>query len=44
MAALLLSAKLAVEKGIAEGAYFKELSDYVILALIEALHKVVLNI
>ncbi|KAM3327618.1 hypothetical protein P3S68_033667 [Capsicum galapagoense] len=39
MAALLLSAKLAVEKGIAEGAYFKELSDYVILALIEALHK-----
>ncbi|PHT40282.1 hypothetical protein CQW23_19136 [Capsicum baccatum] len=39
MAALLLSAKLAVEKGIAEGAYFKELSDHVILALIEALHK-----
>ncbi|XP_075489372.1 uncharacterized protein LOC142528228 [Primulina tabacum] len=39
---LLRSAKLAVEKGIAQGRnelYVKQLSDYIIPALVEALHK-----
>ncbi|XP_009629529.1 uncharacterized protein [Nicotiana tomentosiformis] len=39
---LLYSAKLAVEKGIAQGgseSYFTKLSDYVILSLLEALHE-----
>nr|XP_009757753.1 PREDICTED: importin-5-like [Nicotiana sylvestris] len=42
MPELLRSAKLAVEKGIAQGrneSYVKQLSDYIIPALIEALHK-----
>ncbi|EPS66414.1 hypothetical protein M569_08363, partial [Genlisea aurea] len=42
MPELLRSAKLAVEKGVAQGrneAYVKQLSDYVIPALVEALHK-----
>lgn len=43
MPELLRSAKLAVEKGIAQGrneSYVKQLSDYIIPALVEALHKV----
>nr|XP_016444048.1 PREDICTED: importin-5-like isoform X4 [Nicotiana tabacum] len=39
---LLRSAKLAVEKEIAQGgteSYFKELADYIILSLLEALHE-----
>nr|GLL38936.1 hypothetical protein DM860_009838 [Ipomoea trifida] len=39
---LLHSAKLAIEKGLAQGrneAYVKQLSDYVVPALVEALHK-----
>lgn len=43
MPELLRSAKLAVEKGIAQGrneTYVKQLSDYIVPALIEALHKV----
>lgn len=43
MPELLRSAKLAVEKGIAQGrnaAYVKQLSDYIVPALVEALHKV----
>nr|XP_033510459.1 ran-binding protein 6-like isoform X1 [Nicotiana tomentosiformis] len=47
MPILLRSAKLAFEKGIAQGeseSYFTKLSDYIILALVEAMHKVVLNI
>lgn len=46
MPELLRSAKLAVEKGIAQGrneAYVKQLSDFIIPALVEALHKVVLK-
>ncbi|CAI0440606.1 unnamed protein product [Linum tenue] len=42
MPELLRSAKLAVEKGIAQGrneSYVKQLSDYIIPALVEALHK-----
>ncbi|KAK9169628.1 hypothetical protein Syun_001768 [Stephania yunnanensis] len=42
MPELLRSAKLAVEKGQAQGrneAYVKQLSDYIIPALVEALHK-----
>ncbi|KAE8677193.1 Calcium ion binding [Hibiscus syriacus] len=42
MPELLCSAKLAVEKGIAQGhseTYIKQLSDYIIPALVEALHK-----
>ncbi|XP_016495357.1 uncharacterized protein LOC107814458 [Nicotiana tabacum] len=42
MPILLRSAKLAFEKGIAQGeseAYFTKLSDYIILALAEAMHK-----
>nr|GMD21565.1 importin-5-like [Ipomoea batatas] len=42
MPQLLHSAKLAVEKGLAQGrneAYVKQLSDYVVPALVEALHK-----
>ncbi|XP_059281072.1 uncharacterized protein LOC132034725, partial [Lycium ferocissimum] len=42
MPALLRSAKLAVEKGVAQDeseSYFMELSDHIILALVEALHK-----
>ncbi|KAG8387370.1 hypothetical protein BUALT_Bualt02G0014300 [Buddleja alternifolia] len=42
MPELLRSAKLAVEKGIAQGrneTYVKQLSDYIIPALVEALHK-----
>ncbi|CAA2970342.1 importin-5-like [Olea europaea subsp. europaea] len=42
MPELLRSAKLAVEKGMAQGrndTYVKQLSDYVIPALVEALHK-----
>ena len=40
---LLRSAKMAVEKGLAQGrneSYVKQLSDYIIPALVEALHKV----
>lgn len=43
MPELLRSAKLAVEKGIAQGrneAYVKQLSDFIVPALVEALHKV----
>lgn len=43
MPELLRSAKLAIEKGQAQGrdeSYVKQLSDYIIPALIEALHKV----
>ncbi|MCD7457320.1 hypothetical protein HAX54_034869 [Datura stramonium] len=42
MSVLLCSAKLAEEKGIAQGgieSYLKELTDYIIPALVEALHK-----
>ncbi|PQQ18988.1 importin-5-like [Prunus yedoensis var. nudiflora] len=42
MPELLRSAKLAVEKGLAQGhneSYIKQLSDYIIPALVEALHK-----
>ncbi|XVF47512.1 hypothetical protein PTKIN_Ptkin03bG0114600 [Pterospermum kingtungense] len=42
MPELLRSAKLAVEKGMAQGCnetYVKQLSDYIIPALVEALHK-----
>ncbi|KAL2239713.1 UNVERIFIED_CONTAM: Importin-5 [Sesamum indicum] len=42
MPELLRSAKLAVEKGLAQGrneTYVKQLSDYIIPALVEALHK-----
>ncbi|XP_070044641.1 uncharacterized protein [Nicotiana tomentosiformis] len=42
MSLLLSSAKLAVEKGIAQGgseSYFTKLSDYIVLALVEALHE-----
>ncbi|PKU77405.1 hypothetical protein MA16_Dca023333 [Dendrobium catenatum] len=42
MPELLRSAKLAVEKGLASGrdeSYVKQLSDYIIPALVEALHK-----
>lgn len=44
MPELLLSAKLAIEKGQAQGrneTYIKQLSDYIVPALVEALHKVV---
>lgn len=44
MPELLRSAKLAVEKGLAQGqdeSYVKWLSDYIIPALVEALHKVI---
>ena len=47
MPELLRSAKLAVEKGQAQGrdeSYVKQLSDYIIPALVEALHKVYLKI
>lgn len=43
MPELLRSAKLAVEKGQSNGcneSYIKQLSDYIIPALVEALHKV----
>lgn len=43
MPELLRSAKLAVEKGQSHGrneSYVKQLSDYIIPALVEALHKV----
>lgn len=43
MPELLLSAKLAIEKGLAQGrneTYIKQLSDYIVPALVEALHKV----
>ncbi|KAL6995937.1 hypothetical protein U1Q18_006072 [Sarracenia purpurea var. burkii] len=39
-----VSAKLAVDKGLAQGrneSYIKQLSDYIVPALVEALHKVV---
>ncbi|KAJ8770124.1 hypothetical protein K2173_011219 [Erythroxylum novogranatense] len=42
MPELMRSAKLAVEKGVAQGrneTYVKQLSDYIIPALVEALHK-----
>nr|GMD53813.1 importin-5-like isoform X1 [Ipomoea batatas] len=42
MPQLLHSAKLAIEKGLAQGrneAYVNQLSDYVVPALVEALHK-----
>lgn len=45
MPELLRSAKLAIEKGIAQGrneTYLKQLSDFIVPALVEALHKVVL--
>ena len=44
MPELLHSAKLAVEKGMSQGrneTYIKQLSDYIIPALVEALHKVI---
>lgn len=44
---LLRSAKLAVEKGIAQGAseaYFTKLSDHIMQSLLDALHEVVLNL
>lgn len=43
MPELLRSAKLAIEKGLAPGrneSYVKQLSDFIIPALVEALHKV----
>jgi hypothetical protein len=43
MPELLSSAKLAIEKGQSQGrdaAYLKQLSDYIIPNLVEALHKV----
>ncbi|KAL2456836.1 ARM repeat superfamily protein [Forsythia ovata] len=43
MPELLRSAKLAVEKGVALGrneTYVKQLSDYILPALVEALHKI----
>lgn len=43
MPELLRSAKLAVEKGQSQGrneSYIKQLSDYIIPALVDALHKV----
>lgn len=45
MPELLRSAKLAIEKGTAQGrneTYLKQLSDFIVPALVEALHKVVL--
>ncbi|KAL4591289.1 hypothetical protein LXL04_004247 [Taraxacum kok-saghyz] len=42
MPELLRSAKLAIEKGLAQGrneSYIKQLSDYIVPALVEALHK-----
>ena len=44
MPELLRSAKLAIEKGVAQGrneTYIKQLSDYIVPALVEALHKVI---
>lgn len=44
MPELLRSAKLAVEKGQSQGrneSYIKQLSDYIIPPLVEALHKVI---
>lgn len=44
---LLRSAKLAVEKGIAQGAsetYFTKLSDHIMQSLLDALHEVVLDL
>lgn len=44
MPELLRSAKLAVEKGQSQGcneSYVKQLTDYIIPALLEALHKVI---
>lgn len=44
MPELLRSAKLAVDKGLTQGydeSYVKKLSDYIIPALVEALHKVI---
>lgn len=46
MPELLRSAKLAVEKGLSQGrneSYVKQLSDYIIPALVEALHKVIIS-
>lgn len=43
MPELMRSAKLAIEKGLAQGrdlSYLKQLSDYIIPAMLEALHKV----
>ena len=43
MPELLRSAKLAVEKGRSQGrneSYIKQLSDYIVPALVDALHKV----
>lgn len=45
MPELMRSAKLAVEKGLAQGrneTYIKQLSDYIVPALVEALHKVLI--
>lgn len=47
MPELLRSAKLAVEKGKSQGhneSYIKQLSDYIIPALVEALHKVLVTL
>ena len=47
MPELLRSAKLAIEKGQAQGrdeTYVKQLADYIIPALVEALQKVILTI
>ena len=43
MPELLLSAKLAMEKGLAQGNYVKQLSDYIVPALVDALHKVLVR-
>lgn len=46
MPELLRSAKLAVEKGLAQGhneTYVKQLSDYIIPALVEAIPKVIVD-
>ena len=43
MPELLRSAKLAIEKGQAQGrdkSYLKQLSDYIVPALVEVMHKV----
>lgn len=43
MPELMRSAKLAIEKGTSQGrdlSYLKQLSDYIIPAMLEALHKV----
>ena len=46
MPELMRSAKLAIEQGKSQGhdlSYLKQLSDYIIPAMLEALHKVSVN-